>query len=448
MQRSFSTTSADSQHYSRSLGTKERSVPIQLVFNKNKDYYSSDTDSHRQTYLQRTPSTSSFCSSSTASSANYRILPVRYTSVDRVLERPAIITANQHGINVRIHFKKPHSHHYRHHHHHHHHHHEDDYQHTEEHEYYYKKHLTKDGQHYGSCPVLNNNNIYIQNSNTTLNNQRRRSNIKYIETRSIVRGYSSDQLNKNNHSSTLIIRHQSLPPLTIKPSPRIIRTKIKHIPLDLYSKFKPIMTRDFENDLLSQASRIKDIRNLVRQEYNSSSHQELRSLVNQTSDYAQDLFTISKDYSDKLDIAETTLSLVTDLTSHIIELETRLASHTPLIDDEQYIHRQLDDLNELDKQLQSIEKSIKELLTQSKQLGNDKLIRISEQLTSRWQQINSEINQRNRSIAQCLETHRSFETLYQQEGHILDNLQQRIETLEPIPTDPNKLRLMAKTVTV
>jgi type VI protein secretion system component VasA len=57
--------------------------------------------------------------------------------------------------------------------------------------------------------------------------------------------------------------------------------------------------QDFENDLLSQASRIQDIRNLVRQDYNSSSHQELRSLVNQTSDHAQELFTRSKNYSDK-----------------------------------------------------------------------------------------------------------------------------------------------------
>jgi hypothetical protein len=95
-----------------------------------------------------------------------------------------------------------------------------------------------------------------------------------------------------------------------------------------------------------------------------------------------------------LDIADTALSLVTDLTSHIIELETRLASHTPLIDDEEYIHRQLDDLNELDNHLQNIEKSIQELLNQSKQLGNEKLIRISEQLSSRWKQIHSEINQR------------------------------------------------------
>ena len=95
-----------------------------------------------------------------------------------------------------------------------------------------------------------------------------------------------------------------------------------------------------------------------------------------------------------MDIADTTLSLVTDLTSHIIELETRLASHTPLIDDEIYIRRQLDDLNELNNQLQSIEKPTQELLNQSKQLGNERLIRISEQLATRWKHIQTEINQR------------------------------------------------------
>lgn len=93
-------------------------------------------------------------------------------------------------------------------------------------------------------------------------------------------------------------------------------------------------------------------------------------------------------------MADAALTLVSDLTTQIIELETRLASHAPLMDDEEYIHRQLDDLNEIDKHLQSIEKSIKELLKHSKQLDNDRLIRISEQLASRWQQMNSEINQR------------------------------------------------------
>ncbi|CAF4516685.1 unnamed protein product, partial [Rotaria magnacalcarata] len=37
---------------------------------------------------------------------------------------------------------------------------------------------------------------------------------------------------------------------------------------------------------------------------------------------------------------------------------------------------------------------------------------------------------------------------YQQEEHILDTIQQRIETLEPVPNDPNKLRQLGKTVLV
>lgn len=96
----------------------------------------------------------------------------------------------------------------------------------------------------------------------------------------------------------------------------------------------------------------------------------------------------------RLDIVDTALSLVTDLTSHIIELETRLASHTPLFDDETHIHRQLADLTDLANIAQSLEKSIKELLAQSKQLGNEKLSRTSDQLISRWKQINAEISQR------------------------------------------------------
>jgi hypothetical protein len=55
---------------------------------------------------------------------------------------------------------------------------------------------------------------------------------------------------------------------------------------------------------------------------------------------------------------------------------------------------------------------------------------------------------RKRSITQCIETHRSFQTLYQQEERVLDNLQRRMETLEPVPNDPNKLQQMGKTVTV
>jgi uncharacterized coiled-coil protein SlyX len=95
-----------------------------------------------------------------------------------------------------------------------------------------------------------------------------------------------------------------------------------------------------------------------------------------------------------LDIADTALNLVNNLTSQIIELETRLASQPSLIDDEHFIHRQLNDLNEFNNCLSRLEKSIKELLIQSQQLSNDRLIRISEQLATRWKHITSEIQQR------------------------------------------------------
>ncbi|CAF3599478.1 unnamed protein product [Adineta steineri] len=446
MERSLSMSSDNYQHLNKSSASStSRSIPIRLVTDKNTDYYSSDTDAHHPINLQRTSSTSSFCSTSSTGSASYRILPVRYSSVDRVVQKPAIISANKRGINVRIRFERP-----RYHSHHHHHQHHRDHQHTEEHErryhrehreeheHRYERHSTKQHEQYSSCPTLNKN---LETSNTTVSNRRYPSNINYIATRSVVRGYSSEQLNNNNHSTTLIIRRQSLPSIT-----PVAHTRIKHIPLDTHSLFKPIITHDFENDLLSQASRIKDIRNIVRQDFISSSHQELRSSVNQASDHAQDLFTISKNYSEKLDIVDTALSLVTDLTSHIIELETRLASYTPLFDDETHIHRQLAELNELNNRSQSLEKSIKELLTQSQQLGNEKLNRTSEQLISRWKQINSEINQRKRSITQCLDTYRSFKTVYEQEEHKLDGLQRRVETLEPVSNDTNKLRFMGKTV--
>ena len=47
-----------------------------------------------------------------------------------------------------------------------------------------------------------------------------------------------------------------------------------------------------------------------------------------------------------------------------------------------------------------------------------------------------------------IETYRSFETIYEQEEHILDSLQQRIQTLEPVSNDTAKLQRMGKTVTV
>ena len=55
---------------------------------------------------------------------------------------------------------------------------------------------------------------------------------------------------------------------------------------------------------------------------------------------------------------------------------------------------------------------------------------------------------RKRAITQCQETHRAFENLYQQEERVLNNLQRRVESLEPVPTEAKKLQQMAKTVTV
>jgi capsule polysaccharide export protein KpsE/RkpR len=96
-----------------------------------------------------------------------------------------------------------------------------------------------------------------------------------------------------------------------------------------------------------------------------------------------------------LNIVDTALSLVTDLTSQIIQLETRLASHRSLmIDDNHILHHQFDDLNDIDQHLQPIEKSMQELLQQSQQLASEQLKRITEQLSTRWKRIHAEINQR------------------------------------------------------
>lgn len=208
MQRSYSSSAANSQ-------PSNRFIPIRLTSKQKNDCYSSDSDSQHQTHFQRTSSTSSFSSCSSKGSANYRILPVRYSSVDRIQAKPAIATANEHGINVRIRFERP-----RHHHHHH------RREHTEEYEHHRKRHMSKEHDRYNSCPVLAKNAAHAS--------QHRPSNINYIATRSIVRGYSSDQLNRNNHSTTLIIR---------RPSLQILPARIKHIPLDTHSMFKPISTR-------------------------------------------------------------------------------------------------------------------------------------------------------------------------------------------------------------
>ncbi len=191
MQRSFSSSYADHQHNHRSSTAACRHLPVRHVYNNGNDYYSSDTDCQHQAYLQHASSTSSFSSTSSVCSANYRILPVRYSSsVDRI---PPTVTANKRGINVHIRFGRPHHHHHRKHH-------------IEEYE---RRQMTKEHQQYGSCPVLDRNNRTPMKSNIT-----------YIETRSIVRGCSNDRLN---------IRKQSIP-----KSP-ITNTRIKHIPLQTNS---------------------------------------------------------------------------------------------------------------------------------------------------------------------------------------------------------------------
>ena len=83
-----------------------------------------------------------------------------------------------------------------------------------------------------------------------------------------------------------------------------------------------------------------------------------------------------------------------NLTAQIIDLETRLVSQPSLVDDEDSIRRQFNELNELNDHLQTLEKSVKELLRHSEQLSNERLIRISEQLATRWKRITSEIYQR------------------------------------------------------
>ena len=181
MQRSLSSSAADHLNCYRSSPTTRRHLPVHLTYNNTNDYDASDTDSQHRTGLQRTLSTSSVSStSSLGASAAYRILPVRYSSVDRNLQKVPVATVDERGINVRIHLDRPprapHHHHRRRRRHHH----------TEEH---HRAHMMKDSQHYGSCPVLDKSHrappIIL-----------RPSNITYIETRSIVRGCSNDQLSK------------------------------------------------------------------------------------------------------------------------------------------------------------------------------------------------------------------------------------------------------------
>ncbi len=205
MQRSFSSSYVDHQYNHRPSTATRRHFPVRHVCNNGNDYYSSDTDYQHQTYLQRASSTSSFSSTSSACSANYRILPVRYSaSVDRILPT---VTANERGINIRIRFNRPHRHHRK--------------PNFEEYEHHHRRQMTKEHQQYGSCPVLNGN-----------NRTPTKSNITYIETRSIVRGCSNDRLNT---------RKQSIP-----KSPPMANTRIKHIPLNTNSVYIRVIRENEE----------------------------------------------------------------------------------------------------------------------------------------------------------------------------------------------------------
>lgn len=185
MQRSFSSSYVDDQH--RSSTGIPRHFPDSHHVN---DYVPTDTDSHYRTYLQRASSTSSFSSTGSGNSANYRILPVRYSSVDRILPKLPTVTSNDRGINVHIRFDKPRR---RKHH-------------TEEYEHYRRRQMTNDQQQFGSCPSLNRNHSHANPSNIT-----------YIETRSIVRGDSNEKSPIRNTR----IRHIPLPMNSL--STRVIR---------------------------------------------------------------------------------------------------------------------------------------------------------------------------------------------------------------------------------
>ena len=55
---------------------------------------------------------------------------------------------------------------------------------------------------------------------------------------------------------------------------------------------------------------------------------------------------------------------------------------------------------------------------------------------------------RKRSISQMMESHRSFQSLFDQEERLLNQLERRMQGLEPVSHDKDQLRRMTKTVTV
>lgn len=93
----------------------------------------------------------------------------------------------------------------------------------------------------------------------------------------------------------------------------------------------------------------------------------------------------------RLQLVDRALNLLNHLTNEIIQLETHLLSQTLLLDDENSLHRQFNDLLH---RTQLFEKPLTELLNLTKLLNNDRLTHITEQLTTRWKYLSTEINQR------------------------------------------------------
>ena len=102
----------------------------------------------------------------------------------------------------------------------------------------------------------------------------------------------------------------------------------------------------------------------------------------------------------RLQLADRALNLLNHLTNEIIELETRLLSQNLLLDDENVIHRQINDFLH---RSEIFEKSITELLNLSKQLNNERLIQTTEQLANRSKYISGEIQQRFDWNIHCFE---------------------------------------------
>jgi len=150
----------------------------------------------------------------------------------------------------------------------------------------------------------------------------------------------------------------------------------------------------------------------------------------------------------RLNLAERAIHLLNNLTSELIEFETRLCSQTNLLDDENHIHRQLTDIDYLFNRIPILEKSISELLELSRQFDNQRLVHTSEQLANRWQFIRKEISLRQRTLGQICDSYRVFRNLFEQEQTIFNRFERRVRSLEPLSIDIERLRRNTKVVTV